>query len=141
MHNLKHPRTIDRRTFLRLSAGAGAGVALAACGGGGSAPVPGGAEQEGAAVASGGEYSGPAVELAFWNGFTGADGPVMGDLVEQFNSEHDNIAVAQNTQQWADFYASVPTAVTSGNGPDVAIMHIDQLATNAARNVIIPLDP
>jgi len=141
MHNLKHPAAIDRRTFLRLTAGAGAGVALAACGGGGSAPVPGGAEQEGAAVASGGEYSGPAVELAFWNGFTGADGPVMGDLVEQFNSEHDNIAVAQNTQQWADFYASVPTAVTSGNGPDVAIMHIDQLATNAARNVIIPLDP
>ena len=45
-----------------------------------------------------------------------------------------------NVLQWADFYAKVPTAVSSGNGPDLAIMHIDQLATNAARRVIIPVD-
>ena len=46
-----------------------------------------------------------------------------------------------NVLQWADFYPKVPTAVQTGNGPDIAIMHIDQLATNAARQVIIPLDP
>ncbi len=91
-------------------------------------------------MASEGEYTGPAVELSFWNGFTGADGPIMGDLVKEFNGSQDKITVKQKTQQWADFYASVPTAVTSGNGPEVAIMHIDQLATNAARNVVIPLD-
>ena len=45
-----------------------------------------------------------------------------------------------NTLQWGDYYAKVPNAVASGAGPDVGIMHIDQLATNAARRVIIPLD-
>ena len=131
--------TMNRRTFLSLSGGAGAALFLAACGGGGGpgAPSAGGGE---AAAPEGGEYTGPTVELAFWNGFTGADGPVMGDLVSKFNEEHDNIKVKQNTQEWAKFYGSVPTAVQTKKGPDVAVMHIDQLATNAARNVIIPLD-
>ena len=131
-------RTFDRRTFLNYSGGAGAAAFLAACGGG-NAPEAGGGGQE-AAVGEGGEYTGPAVTLAFWNGFTGADGPIMGQLIKQFNGEHDNIKVEQNTQEWADFYESVPSAVQSGNGPDFGVMHIDQLATNAARSVIIPLD-
>ncbi len=100
-------RTMDRRTFLQLSGGAGAALFLAACGGGGGPGAPGAGGGE-AAAPEGGEYTGPAVELAFWNGFTGADGPVMGDLVKQFNSEHENISVKQNTQEWAKFYASVP---------------------------------
>jgi multiple sugar transport system substrate-binding protein len=64
----------------------------------------------------------------------------MRKLVDQFNGEHQNIKVSMNVLQWADFYPKVPTAVSSGNGPDIAIMHIDQLATNAARRVIIPVD-
>ena len=45
-----------------------------------------------------------------------------------------------NTLQWADYYAKLPSAVTAGKGPDVAIMHVDSVATNAARRVIQPLD-
>jgi len=87
-----------------------------------------------------GEYTGPDVELAYWNGFTGGDGPFMQKLVDQFNSEHDNIKVVPNTIQWADFYQRVPAAVNAGEGPDVGVMHLDQLATNAARKVIVPVD-
>jgi len=146
MHNLKHPAPvafgggIDRRSFLRLSAGAGVGLALAACGPGSSNAPGASGEQQQSQTGTGDTYDGPAVELAFWNGFTGADGPVMQDLVKQFSSEHDNIAVKMSTQEWADYYQKVPNAVSSGRGPDVGIMHIDQLATNAARNVIQPLD-
>ena len=57
----------------------------------------------------------------------------MNKLVDQFNSEHPNIKVSMNTIQWADFYQKVPAAVLAGKGPDVGIMHQDQLATNAAR--------
>ncbi|KGN41209.1 ABC transporter substrate-binding protein [Knoellia aerolata] len=78
--------------------------------------------------------------MAFWNGFTGGDGPFMKQMVDAFNKENPNVTVAMNTLQWGDFYPKVPTAVASGAGPDVAIMHIDQLATNAARRVIVPLD-
>ena len=78
--------------------------------------------------------------LAFWNGFTGGDGPFMKQMVEEFNKANPNVTVSMNTLQWADYYAKVPNAVASGAGPDVGIMHIDQLATNAARRVIVPLD-
>lgn len=130
---------VTRRGFLSFTAAfAGAG-ALAACGGGTS---PKDAAQNNAATGDGGAagYNGPNVTLAFWNGFTGGDGPKMKALVDQFNQEHPNIAVTMTTMQWADYYAKLPTAVTSGKGPDISIMHVDSVATNAARNVIQPLD-
>ena len=129
-------RRLTRQQFLALGAGAGAGLFVAGCGGG---------PQNNPAVQSGGgdggkTYKGPKVELAFWNGFTGGDGPFMRELVEQFSSENKNINVSMNTVEWTDYYTKVPSAVQSGQGPDIGIMHSDQLGTNAARSVIIPLD-
>jgi multiple sugar transport system substrate-binding protein len=137
---MTHPRLMtprmSRRTMLRLGFGAGAAVLLSGC--------PGNGDEEAAQQVDdlevGREYDGPPVNLAFWNGFTGGDGPFLRELVDQFNGEHDNIDVEMNTLQWEDFYASVPPAVTRGEGPDVAVMHLDQLGTNAARGVILPLD-
>jgi len=127
-----------------VSAVLAAGLTLAACGGGQSADeaAGGGAEPEGSGSTTefDGTYDGPAVELSYWNGFTGGDGPFMEDLVTQFNEEHENIEVTSNTIQWADFYQRVPAAVQAGEGPDVGVMHLDQLPTHAARNIIIPLD-
>jgi hypothetical protein len=85
-------------------------------------------------------YDGPDIELDFWNGFTGGDGPFMRELVERFNEEHDNITVSMEVQDWGDYYEAVPAAVGTGRGPQIGIMHVDQLATNAARNVVAPLD-
>ena len=139
-------RRLSRRQFVTASAGSTAALLLAACGGGdddGGGSPRDQAQQQDQAAASGPAsttYDGPAVKLAYWNGFTGGDGPLMGELVKRFNSEHPNIAVTMNTIQWADFYQRLPTAVASGKGPDVAVMHLDQAPTNAARNVIQPLD-
>lgn len=130
-------RSLTRQEFLLLSAGASAGFVLAGCGGGAENNPAVQGDQGGG---GGKNYDGPKVKLEFWNGFTGGDGPVMRQLVEQFSSEHDNINVSMNTVEWADYYQKVPTAVRAGKGPDVGIMHSDQLGTNAARNVIIALD-
>jgi multiple sugar transport system substrate-binding protein len=125
---------LDRRGFLRLGGLASAAVLLNACGGGSSQPT----SQD---FGSGKTYDGPKVTLEFWNGFTGGDGPFLRKLVEQFSQEQKNIDVNMTVMEWEDYYGKVPNAVASGNGPDLGIMHIDQLATNAARQVIIPLDP
>jgi multiple sugar transport system substrate-binding protein len=130
---------LSRRHFLGLSALGGAGLALGGCGGGSSTP-PGTGEAKKGAFGEGKTYDGPAVTLAFWNGFTGGDGPFMRKMVEQFNKDNPKVTVKMNVLQWGDFYSKVPNAVASGAGPDVGAMHIDQLATNAARQVIIPLD-
>ncbi len=116
-----------------------AGAALTACGGGKSADEAASGTSNSKSTFTG-KYTGPAVTLAYWNGFTGGDGPSMDKLVEEFQQANLKIKIKQNTIQWADFYQKVPAAVTAGKGPDVGVMHQDQLATNAARKVILPVD-
>jgi len=125
-------RRLTRQDFLLLSAGAGAGLALAGCGGGSTAVQNAGD--------GGKSYKGPKVNIAFWNGLTGGEGPYIQDLVQEFNAQSKNINVSMNIVEWDTFYQKVPSAVNTGEGPDVGIMHHDQLGTNAARGVIIPLD-
>src|SRR5215218_999072 len=128
-------RRLTRQEFLLLGMGAGAGLALSGCGGG---------PQNNPALQGGGgggkEYNGPKVDLAFWNGFTGGDGPYMRQLVEEFSTQQKNINVSMNAVEWEVYYQKVPAAVQSGKGPDLGIMHIDQLPTNAARGVILAMD-
>ncbi|GAA4964960.1 ABC transporter substrate-binding protein [Actinoplanes utahensis] len=129
---------LSRRGVLALGAGAGGAVLLGACGDSGpSDKVTGAGRSAGPAATA---YTGPNVALAFWNGFTGGDGDYMKRLIDQFNTEHANIKVAMNVYQWVDYYQKVPAAVSSGNGPDLGIMHVDSLATNAARGIVLPLD-
>jgi multiple sugar transport system substrate-binding protein len=124
--------TFNRRQMLGLGLGAAAAVTLAACGDDDAGP---------AAAGNGGkDYTGPKVQLNMWTGFTGGDGDIFKKLLDQFNAEHANIAITMSTYKWEDYYAKLPGAVSSGNGPDVAVMHMDQLATFAARKVIQPVD-
>lgn len=127
---------LSRRRLLGLGLGLGAAASLtlAGCGGGDDSA-------SGPAAGNGGkEYTGPKVDLKLWNGFTGGDGEIFKTLVNQFNTEHKNIAVSVATYQWEDYYNKLPGAASSGNGPDIAVMHMDQLATFAARGVISELD-
>ncbi|MET8349853.1 MULTISPECIES: ABC transporter substrate-binding protein [unclassified Micromonospora] len=127
---------MSRRRLLGLGLGLGAAASLtlAGCGGDGDS-------SSGPAAGNGGkEYTGPKVDLKLWNGFTGGDGDIFKALVNQFNTEHKNIAVSVATYQWEDYYNKLPGAASSGNGPDIAVMHMDQLATFAARGVITELD-
>jgi multiple sugar transport system substrate-binding protein len=78
------------------------------------------------------------VELAFWNPWTGPDGPHMGDEVNAFNQENPNIKVTMTTL--ADYYTKLATAAASDQLPDVAIIHVDQVPTWVFRNTIRPID-
>ena len=78
------------------------------------------------------------VTLDFWNPFTGPDGPFMGQMVDAFNAEHPNIQVTMTTQ--SEYYTQLNTAAASNTLPDVAIVHADQVATQAYRDVLRPMD-
>jgi multiple sugar transport system substrate-binding protein len=133
---MRQPSPLTRRGFLTLSAAGSLGL-MAGCGNGKGVGDTG---AKGVGNFSGGEYDGPAITLSYWNGFTGGDGPSMDALVKRFNAENKKITVKQNTQQWADFYQRLPAAAKAGKGPDVGVMHLSQIASNAARQVIVPLD-
>ncbi|PTM57840.1 ABC transporter substrate-binding protein [Desmospora activa] len=87
-------------------------------------------------VADGGELT-----LTFWNGFTGPDGEDMKRIIDQFNQEHKGeIQIKAQTMPWGEYYDKIRTVVSSGQAPDVAIMHVDQLPKQADLGVIMPID-
>ncbi|MDQ4078286.1 MAG: ABC transporter substrate-binding protein [Chloroflexota bacterium] len=79
-----------------------------------------------------------AVTLEYWNPFTGPDGPFMGEIVDAFSTEHPQIDVIMTTQ--SEYYTQLSTAAASETLPDVAVIHADQIATWAFRNVLRPID-
>lgn len=127
---------LTRRGLLALGGGLGGAAFLAGCGGGQGPGAP--SANTGGDFS--GEYTGEALTLAYWNGFTGGDGPTMQQLVKDFGGEHENIKVKNTTIQWADFYQKLPAASQADKGPDVGVMHVDQIPSNAARKVLVPLD-
>lgn len=122
-------------------------LSLAACGGGGgateepaateSAAEEPAAEEPAAEEVADTSSCGP-VELQYWNPFTGPDGPFMGEMVEAFNASQENVSVVMTTQ--SEYYTQLGTAAASNTLPDVAIVHADQVATQAFRNVLRPID-
>ena len=121
--------------LLSLGGGLGLMAALAACGGSKTPP----AASAPAGGNGGATYTGPNVTVKFWNGFTGADGVGIKQIVDKFNSKNPKIKVEMNVYQWADFFQKMPAAVASGNGPNVAAMHVDDIGTAAAQNTIVPI--
>jgi len=78
------------------------------------------------------------VEVAYWNGFTGPDGPLMQGLVDKFNAANPTIKVNVTTQ--SDLGTSLNTAAASDTLPDITIVNEDAVATQAFRNIIRPMD-
>lgn len=125
--------TLTRRTLLGGAAALAAMAALSACSPGAtrSSPFPGTAADV---------YTGPPITLRFWNGLTGSDGNLMGEMMQKFESEVGNIRVEMYRMPWHIFYQKFPAASVSGLAPDIGLMQSFQVATNAARGVLAPLD-
>ncbi len=108
-------------------------ILLSACGAPAATEVPAQpAAEQPAAEACG------AVELQYWNPFTGPDGPFMGEMVEAFNASHPDIKVTMTSQ--GEYYTQLATAAAADTLPDVAILHADQVATHVFRNMLRPMD-
>jgi multiple sugar transport system substrate-binding protein len=108
---------LSRREFLAAGAATCAAFWLPGCGSGGDGD-----------------------ELTFWNGFTGGDAPTMLAILDGFHKEHPGTNVRMVSARWEDYYQKVPAAIAAGKGPDVGIMHVDQISINAAHRVLRPLD-
>lgn len=138
MSQLLTSHGVSRRGFLTLSGTLAAGGLLSACGGGKSAGQAAGGSQ--AQSTFKGTYDGPAVTLSYWNGFTGGDGPFMKKMVTQFMQDNPKITIESNTVEWSQYYQRLPAAVQAGKGPEVGVLQLDQLATQAARSIVVPID-
>ncbi len=93
-------------------------------------------------AACGGDTSGIAncsnIQLSYWNGLTGPDGPTMASIVAQFNASHSSIKVKMTIAN--NMSTKLDTAAASDTLPDVAIINEDQIATAAFRGIVRPMD-
>ncbi|MEH7383352.1 ABC transporter substrate-binding protein [Bacillus sp. JJ1533] len=80
------------------------------------------------------------MELTFWSLFGGGDGEYMKAIINSFNNEHPEIYVKSVDIEFSEFYPKLMTAVSSGNGPDMAITHTSKLPELVTEGVVTELD-
>jgi len=79
------------------------------------------------------------MELAFWGGWTGPDGDVMHQMVDEFNKEHPDIRVTLTTLQWTPLFDKLLTAVRAGQPPDLMGMHSQDIAQFSSLGILEPM--
>ena len=77
-------------------------------------------------------------QLAFWTGLTGPDGPQMQQIIAQFNAAHPSSKVTMTISNALP--TKLGTAAASDTLPDLALVNEDQIATQAYRGVLAPMD-
>ncbi|HLN12614.1 MAG TPA: ABC transporter substrate-binding protein [bacterium] len=79
------------------------------------------------------------MDLAFWGGWTGPDGDVMHQMVDQFNKEHPDIRVTLTTLQWTPLFDKLLTSVRAGQPPDLMGMHSQDISQFSTLGILEPM--
>lgn len=95
-----------------------------------------------AAVMSAGMCAGAKEEIVLWTPFTGSDGEILQNLVDEFNAEDPAYEIKNLAMASDDMYTKLPTVIASGkNVPDMGVVHYYKLADFEAKNIIVPVNP
>ena len=114
------PVGITRRRFLGTTAAMGAATLLS----------------PGSSTAS---AQGAKPTISFWNGLTGADGKVMGELIGQFTKE-TGIQVELQMIEWPNLYAKLQVSTPAGEGPNVCLVHTVEVPHFSYDGILDPVD-
>ncbi|MDQ0220001.1 ABC transporter substrate-binding protein [Peribacillus cavernae] len=75
--------------------------------------------------------------ITFWAPFSGPDGPRMKSIVEDYNKSQSEYKVDFQIVPQSDYYKTVDLSFSGQkNGPDVMIMHRDQLPTYVEKKLV-----
>ncbi|WP_409295771.1 ABC transporter substrate-binding protein [Peribacillus sp. SCS-26] len=86
---------------------------------------------------SGSEKSGGNEKITYWAPFSGADGPRMKNIVNNYNKSQDKYEVDLQIVPQTDYYKTVDLAFSGQkSAPDLMIMHTDQLTNYAEKNLL-----
>lgn len=80
------------------------------------------------------------VTLEFWGGWTGPDGAIMQQLVDQYNAENPGVQVTLTVQAWSPLFDAFIAAASAGESPDIMAMHPQETAMFINLGLIEPLD-
>ncbi|WP_248930949.1 ABC transporter substrate-binding protein [Paenibacillus hamazuiensis] len=82
----------------------------------------------------------PPVEIWFWNPFGGGEGDFAGQIIQSFNASQKQVFVKQLRLESNEYYVKLSTALSSGKGPDVAVVHADRILPFVKAKQITSLD-
>lgn len=81
------------------------------------------------------------IEINFWNGFTGSDGEILKEIVDEFNATNDKgIFIKMDIIPWSNFHEKLPTALATGTAPELLLMGNDVLLTYQTTGSLEPVD-
>ncbi|MGI5977330.1 MAG: extracellular solute-binding protein [Candidatus Limivicinus sp.] len=67
--------------------------------------------------------TGEDVTIEFYSGYTGADGNVVAEFVEQYGKDHPNVHINVTTLQFTSLFSKFMTDAAAGNIPDILMVH------------------
>ncbi len=79
------------------------------------------------------------VNLDFWGGWTGPDGGIMQQLVDQYNAENPGVNVTLTIQGWSPLFDAFIAAASAGTAPDIMAMHPQETAMFVELGLIGPV--
>lgn len=79
------------------------------------------------------------VTLEFWGGWTGPDGAIMQELVDQWNAENPDVQVTLSVQAWSPLFDQFIAAGSANTAPDIMAMHPQEIAQFVALGMIEPV--
>lgn len=77
--------------------------------------------------------------LEVWTPFTGPDGAFMQKIIDEYNEKND-IEVSMQVVPGDQYYEKLRTAVQSNSGPDLAIVHADQIPSLVHAETVHDID-
>lgn len=82
-----------------------------------------------------------AVTLNMWNGFTGPDGEILQEIVDDFNETNDkNITVKMDIMAWANLNEKLPTAISTKTAPEFVLLNYGDFASYVKNGAVQPID-
>lgn len=81
------------------------------------------------------------IKLTFWNGFTGADGPVLIEVVDRFNEEYaGRININMEIMPWDTLYQKLPLAISTDEAPSFILTGSEIIPSYVESGSLMPLD-
>lgn len=80
---------------------------------------------------------GAPITLEFWTPYYQ---DVFQSWIDDYQAEHPNVTIELEHQPWGDYWAKLPVALQSGQGPDIFGMHIAWAAQFAPLAAAFPFD-
>ncbi len=84
--------------------------------------------------------TGEKVTLQFWNVFTGSDGDILREIVDNYNKTNtDNIEIQMDIMPNDQLQQKLPAAIATGTAPDLVLFGVENIAPYVSNDSLVDI--